>query len=261
MSATASSNAHVESRQVARVRLANGSDVILDARRALVLPAEGILAVADLHLGYAWVQRRRGALMPLSAPDSTGSRLAPLLAEYRPRQLVILGDLVHQAIAVPALSEELSSLVKLLPAGTELVICPGNHDRDLARLLESLGLPLRLVSVLKVGGYRLHHGDRPKPIEAAEAADFSLASGPLIDVIGHEHPAVRLGDGVATSAKVPCFLLADSTLVMPAFSDWAAGCEFGRGPFLGEVARDARFHSAYACLGPRLLRLPLSRRE
>ncbi len=236
--------------------MASRCGAILDARRAAFLPESGILAVADLHLGYAWVQRRRGALIPVSKPDSTSVRLAPLLADYRPRTLVVLGDLVHQAVALPALREELESLVRILPQGTGLMVCPGNHDRDLSKLLAPLGLPLRVKPVLPMGRHRLHHGDGP--LSAVKGnADLALHAEEPIDVIGHEHPAIRLGDGVATEAKVACFLEADRILVLPAFSDWAAGCEIGRGPFLGEVARSARFHTAYACLGPRLLPIPL----
>lgn len=229
---------------------------ILDARRAVFLPESGILAVADLHLGYAWVQRRRGVLMPVSTPDSTLTRLIPLLADYRPRTLVVLGDLVHQAVALPALREELKSLVRILPEGTGLVICPGNHDRDLSKLLVSLELPLQVKPVLTIGRYRLHHGDQPASAVKGNA-QLVLSPEEPVDVIGHEHPAIRLGDGVATEAKVACFLEADRVLVLPAFSDWAAGCEIRRGPFLGEVARSARFHTAYACLGQRLLPIPL----
>jgi metallophosphoesterase superfamily enzyme len=56
---------------------------------------------------------------------------------------------------------------------------------------------------------------------------------------------------------VPCFIASDEALVVPAFSDWAAGCDIQRRSFLGPIARRARFHTAYACLGPRLLEIPL----
>lgn len=45
---------------IRKVQLATGIEVVLDARRAMVLPSEGLLALADLHLGYSWVQRHRG---------------------------------------------------------------------------------------------------------------------------------------------------------------------------------------------------------
>jgi putative SbcD/Mre11-related phosphoesterase len=232
--------------------------VVLDARRALFLSEAATLVVADLHLGYAWVQRQRGALLPVAGPPSTLDRLSQLLDVYQPRRLVILGDLVHRAVALPALESELHSLAQRLPPSVEWTVCTGNHDQGLASLLGTrIRTPApQLVAQWSTGRFRLHHGDR----EVERSGSLVLAPEDPVDMIGHEHPAVRLGDGVATQAKVPCFLRAHDVWVLPAFSDWAAGCEVGRQPFLGPVARRARFHTAFACLGPRILKIPLQSR-
>ena len=42
-------------------------------------------------------------------------------------------------------------------------------------------------------------------------------------IVGHEHPAISLGDGVASHMKCPCFLVGENVLMLPAFSCWAAG--------------------------------------
>lgn len=255
MSATGSNNSPSEARGSARVRIATGTEVILDARRALFLPDWGVLVITDLHLGYAWIQRRRGTLFPVSTPDSTPTRLAHLLSTYQPRQLVFLGDLVHQAIPIPALEQELQALISIIPKTVSWSLCRGNHDRQLPGLLESMGLSVDLRDEMRLGMFRLHHGDQ---WPSGDPDSFTLESAPLVDVIGHEHPALRLGDGVATQAKVPCFVMGDRTWILPAFSDWAAGSDVSRGRFLGPVARQGRFHTAYACLGSRLLRMPLN---
>src|SRR5690242_15053507 len=59
----------------------------LDARRALWYAPARTLVVADLHLGYAWAQRKAGLLLPLSPGDDTVDRLEALLDCYRPEQL------------------------------------------------------------------------------------------------------------------------------------------------------------------------------
>jgi len=262
MSATASKNSPIDpsrgsvGRDISRTEPEPG--VVLDARRALFLSETATLVVADLHLGYAWVQRQRGALLPVAAPQSTLDRLTQLLDVYQPRRLVILGDLVHRAVALPALESELNSLAQRLPPSVEWTVCTGNHDQGLASLLGNrIRTPApQLVAQWCTGRFRLHHGDRP----GDSAGPLALSAEDPVDVIGHEHPAVRLGDGVATQAKVPCFLKANDVWVLPAFSDWAAGCEIGRQPFLGPVARRAQFHTAFACLGPRVLKIPLQSR-
>jgi uncharacterized protein len=227
---------------------------VADARRAVWLPAARTLVVADTHLGYAWAQRTRGQLLPVGAPDDTVARLAELRAEYRPARLVILGDVVHAAVAVEPLRAALGELVARLAGETELALCLGNHDRRLERRLAEWGLPLRTVPELTVGPWRLLHGDVWPPIPAAAVA--AGAEPPRV-LLGHEHPCLVLGDGVASRARVPCFVVGAQGVILPAFSQWAAGSALGVRPWLGPVAAALRFHEAVACLGPRLLRVPL----
>ena len=241
---------------IRKVQLATGIEVVLDARRAMVLPSEGLLALADLHLGYSWVQRRRGALMPLTTPETTATRVAALLIDHRPRHLVILGDLVHQATRQQGVEEALDQLARAIPPEVTWTVCTGNHDRNLGRLLERLPRSVQLVSSVSMGGCLLHHGDTAPVRNPLET--FSLEGAEAFQIIGHEHPALRLGDGVATEAKVPCFMVSREVLVVPAFSDWAAGCDIQRGTFLGPIANGTRFHTAHACMGPRLLEIPLN---
>lgn len=233
--------------------LANG--LVLDARRAVFLPASHTLTVADLHLGYAWAKRTRGALMPLTKDDTT-ERLVELQRTYRPQRLVVLGDVVHEAVALPALEQLLRGLCdRLSPAG-ELIFCLGNHDRHLEQRVRDWQLRVICRRQVSLDGNELLHGD-VLPLADGDAP-FALAAAPAFSrIIGHEHPAITLGDGVTTRAKCPAFLVADGLLVLPAFSSWTAGCEFGRQPFLGPLARAAKFHTAFLCMGPRLLRLPL----
>lgn len=231
------------------------SGLVLDARRAVFLPTSRTLAVADLHLGYAWAKRTHGALLPV-IDDNTTDRLTELQRTYQPRRLVVLGDIVQEALALPALEKLLREFCERLGSASELIFCLGNHDRHLQRLVRDWQLPVACHHQLTLDGHKLLHGDqRPR---LTEEVPFTLEASPRVSrLIGHEHPALTLGDGLASRAKCPAFLVADGLLVLPAFSAWAAGCEFGRQPFLGPLACAARFHTAFACVGPRLLRVPL----
>lgn len=237
-------------------RLPLHPDLVLDARRVVWLPGERTLVVPDVHLGFAWVQRQRGQLLPVGTPGDTANRLAELCRDYAAARVVFLGDLVHAASESGPLREALTTLTGRLAQSAsgpvELVLVQGNHDARLTRLLADWKLPLAVVPWLDLGRFRLLHGHEAAPVEALEPADRLL-------VIGHEHPSLELGDGVASRVKCPAFVLGDNTLVIPAFSDWAAGCNLGRREFLGPIARAARFHTVVACLGPRLLKLPFAR--
>ena len=222
------------------------TEIIVDSRRAAWLPQYRILVVADTHLGFAWVQRQRHQLIPL-VPDDAVDRLQSLLENYPARTLVVLGDVVHAAVATHALEQVLRDFcLRLHHDGRALVFVLGNHDRGLAHRLDTWKLPARAVPEFKVAGFRLVHGDQG--LTETRAGERILS--------GHEHPCLELGDGVATRAKVPCFLWSADHLVFPAFSNWAAGSIARPGQFLGPIAAAARFTEMIACLGPRLLRLP-----
>jgi putative SbcD/Mre11-related phosphoesterase len=223
---------------------------------------EGALGVADLHLGYAWAQRRSGQLLPLRAAEDTVERLRVLLRAYRPREIILLGDIVHRALDVPWLRTELGRLITALDS-TLLRCLAGNHDRRLESLLRELSPGLRLHARARLGPHLLLHGDDFKPAPQAQISEEPVApSGPAgLIFMGHEHPAIRLSDGLTTSAKVPCFLVGPKTVILPAFSPWAAGSAVGRSHFLSRAARQSTFTHAIAILGEKLLKVPLAERS
>lgn len=227
-------------------------DLVLDARRVVWLPVQRTLVVPDVHLGFAWVQRQRGQLLPVRETEDALARLAELQADYRSERIVFLGDLVHAACDLEPLRESLTALARQFAGGPELVLVVGNHDHRLPARLADWDIPIRTLACLDAGRFRLIHGHEAAPAETLEPPNRLV-------LIGHEHPRVELGDGVATRMKCPAFAWDDHTLAIPAFSEWAAGCNLQRRDFLGPVARAARFHTVAACLGPRLLRLPYAR--
>src|SRR5687767_1946851 len=107
----------------------------VDARRALWLPGPRTLAVADLHLGYAWAHRQSGQLMPISVPDDTQARLMALQKEYEPAEVVLLGDIVHRAVPIAPIRVQLTDVLGCFPSRTKVTLVAGNHDRHLERLL------------------------------------------------------------------------------------------------------------------------------
>jgi putative SbcD/Mre11-related phosphoesterase len=220
----------------------------LDARRAVWLEEERILAIADPHLGYAWAHRASGQLMPLGVDDAS-KRLQALLKSYQPRQVVVLGDIVHRAVAQKDFEQELHSFLELFKNTTELVLLAGNHDRNLKKVLDRITSGRVLQDSLRSGPFCFLHGD----------VSHASAEGCSRVFMGHEHPAIYLGDGVSTREKFPCFLVSDKIIVLPAFSRWAAGSPIGSGPLLSPITKTARFNLAVAILENRLLPVPLKR--
>jgi putative SbcD/Mre11-related phosphoesterase len=191
-----------------------------------------------------------GSLLPLSAGDDTLERLGVLVREYRPREVIVLGDIVQRAHSIEPIREELRRLCRVCTEEpeTRLQLIAGNHDRALAGLLRECEIALPLAAEHRLGGHLFLHGDRtPKEHEhAIEGLTF----------IGHEHPSLTLGDGIA-SVKCPCFLVAAGLVVLPAFSAWAAGSDVRAGCFLSPLSKAAKFTRAVAILAGKLLPMPL----
>ncbi len=213
--------------------------VWLDHRRAVFLEEHSVLAVADLHLGYAWAHRYHGQMLPFGKGDQVRERLADLCAFYQPRQFVLLGDIVHQAVPVAELIDDFNAIVQTLAERCETRLIIGNHDKKLRTLLREK--PLEFFSSVSVGTFLLLHGNSvPKERGAATI------------IMGHEHPAISLGDGIK-GARFPCFLVSERLLILPAFSLWAAGGDFRAHTFMSPIAQEAKFHKAVAICGDKLL--------
>jgi uncharacterized protein len=232
-------------------------DIWLDARRAAWLPNAGVLAVADLHLGYAWASRREGHLLPVSGQDETINRLAELQRDYQPKVLAVLGDIVQRALPIPQLREEFDRLFASLSPETTLALIQGNHDQNLGLLMESWKFPVQLLDQYSAEHHLLVHGDGDATASASWKKAVKAKGARIL--MGHEHPATVIGDGVASWAKCPCFLVSEKVIILPAFSTWAAGTIFPRYPFMSPLAQSAQFTQAYAILADKILPVPYGR--
>lgn len=238
-----------------RAKLELSPGLCLDARRAVWLPEPRALLIADLHLGYAWAHRQRGNLMPISAGEDTIDRLHALAVEYAPREIVVLGDVIHAATTAEALLVELQRLHALID-GAAVKLIAGNHDAKLAAVLRRAGVNSELLREYSIGAHLLVHGDGADEAAAeARCAEVSARGGRVI--LGHEHPAISISDGVATSARCPCFLVGDDVLVLPAFSPWAAGSNVRSGTFLSPYVRRVQLTRAIAIVAGKLLPMRL----
>jgi metallophosphoesterase superfamily enzyme len=188
--------------EIAPGRLAHASG-------ALWLPESRTALIADLHLGYAWAQRRRGELGPM-IEGGASAKLEALLAELDPAELVILGDLVHAPKPDSGEREAIEATVRRAADRVRLTLVPGNHDRGFLR--DFPDLPLTVTEQWQGPGLLALHGHR----EAAAARGIHL-------VTGHLHPACTILDDAGAAHKIPAFVAARRATILPAFSPFAAG--------------------------------------
>jgi len=181
------------------------------------------LLVADPHLGYAWAQRRRGELGPVST-GGVEAKLFAAVDELRPGRIVVLGDLVHAPRPSPGEFAHISETLHQLRQRAELVLVAGNHDRGLAR---DFGLTPE--SEWVEGEFLAAHGDR---LPAGRDRHHCL--------YGHWHPTLTGKDAAGASRRYLAFLHTAQATVLPAFSPFSRGLDVrkpwpsGLGEALGE---------------------------
>jgi putative SbcD/Mre11-related phosphoesterase len=227
------------------------SGIFADARRAVFLEQERMLVVADVHLGFAWTGRQRGSLLPVTAED-VRPRLRGLIEDYGARRCVFLGDTVHAPAAPDVVRDELVRLIEELSARCSLTFVRGNHDVRLPELLADAAPGATIVDHERAGDVLMVHGHVAPPESGPEESPARWV------IYGHEHPAICVGDGVASAVKAPCFLTGGGRIVLPAFSEWAAGSEVCVHTCLSPLSRQGPFERAVAILGERLLPVGLA---
>lgn len=170
-----------------------------DSRLAVIHETEGWLAIADLHYGYEISHRAAGALFPAWGMRNIEERLEALLADYQPRTVLFLGDLVHTAAASAQFLIWVTDLSDRIP---ELILLRGNHDRYLR------GIDLH--DHWRIGSHVFHHGHRTLKTQSGEIV-FS----------GHLHPAKTISDGAGVAQKIPILRPTGDGYILPAFSPWS----------------------------------------
>jgi DNA ligase-associated metallophosphoesterase len=183
-------------------------NIFLDGRLALFHRRQGWLVVADLHFGYELSQRAAGNLFPLWGMQNIEGRLLGLLGDFQPRQLILLGDLVHDRSG----SEDFFELVRRLETKAEVILISGNHDRDLKNRKSNGKHPI--LESWRTDGFYFHHGD------------CTIKTRSCIQIIGHHHPTGCVRDGAGLKLKLPAFVQRKNCWIMPAFSPWAAGADW-----------------------------------
>jgi metallophosphoesterase superfamily enzyme len=182
------------------------TDWLLTAQRLAIHLPTGTAVVADLDLGYNDCRRRSGEAVPLSDLKNQLEPLGRALKKQGVTRLVIAGDLFEAGFC-PDLAKQIQQWL----AGAAVdwaALVPGNHDRALDHSFDSVSI---CPDGIMLDRWRVLHGNEKLP------------SGPTVH--GHVHPSVS-----RHGRKVPCFLVGPNRLVLPAYSQDAAGVNITKDP-------------------------------
>ena len=171
-----------------------GAVIHLDERTAVV---------ADVHLGYEWSRGSGGDVVPAHSLAETIAKLGRLLDRATIDRLVVAGDLVES----PRPCRRTDADLARLRDGSGPAASTWSPSRATTTRRAGPGRP----SSIEVAGWTIAHGHRPIDAERT--------------ITGHDHPILRVGRTVA-----PCLLVGPTAIVLPAFTDNAAGLNVAQSP-------------------------------
>ncbi len=180
----------------------NKQELILNTQRSIFWKETKSLILSDLHLGKAAHFRKHGIAIPMDTSLADLNRLENLIDHYQPQQVIVVGDLVHAGINQEVL---LLEVFRLKYPQLQLHLVKGNHDRLSSQISKRFGIHhheefFELNSILFQ-----HH-----PADSADPSSFRIS--------GHIHPGVSIIIPPKRHLRLPCFLVAEHQIILPAFS-------------------------------------------
>jgi len=173
------------------------------------------LIVADLHIGITKEFYENGVPMPFQG-ETLGMRINRLNKITRTKKTIILGDVKHR---VPGTSfHEKDELIKFFDSlDNDSIVIKGNHDVNFS-------FPVPVKEKMIIGDFVLSHGHRR--IETDK-----------INVIGHNHPVLRMKDGLGNFYTEQVWVRTANVIIMPAFNPLAGGHDVSEKKFMGPIAK------------------------
>jgi uncharacterized protein len=215
-----------------------GLAFVPDLSGALYQPDEKLLLVADLHLEQGAALARRRLHVPPYDTAQTLSMLERVLADIKPKRLIMLGDSFHDAAAADLVPSTDAARLSALCQGLDVVWISGNHDPHAHTTFGGT-----CVDELSFAGISLRH------IPARLAADES-------EIAGHLHPGASL-EQRGTTLRGKCFASDHRRIIMPAFGSYTGSVNLRSSAFRGLL--DAATTEATLIGRTALHRFPLKR--
>lgn len=179
-----------------------GQRIVFDPAGAMFLPAARLLVVSDLHFEKGSHFGRKGIFLPPYDTRATLTALEAVVARYRPKTILSLGDAFHDKGAEGRMDPADAARLAALCAHADWIWILGNHDPL---------PPKRFAGAVhqraEVAGLLFTH-------EPGDCDGWQVA--------GHLHPcALVKRDGRRVRRR--CFATDGARLIMPAFGAYTGG--------------------------------------
>ena len=179
----------------------------LTKERVMYWEETNTLVASDIHIGKTGHFRKHGIAVPQDIYKEDMQRLFTAIQYFKPKQLVIVGDLFHSHA-----NKELNLFTRWRNdfAAVDFILVKGNHD-----ILPQnwyLENNIKVVDCLELNGILLMHDKECEPDNTIDK------NGIKAMISGHVHPAVTLRSGPRQEVRLPCFYFNGKQCILPAFS-------------------------------------------
>jgi len=179
-----------------------GNTFLLSSQRCVFWEEEKILILSDLHLGKTGHFRKSGIAIPQAVFKEDMQRFISLLQFFKPKQVVIVGDLFH---SVDNKEHDLFIRWRKDILQYPIALVKGNHDILEREWYEQAAITV-VEEQLSIGAFIFAH-DITKDISSGTSYIFS----------GHIHPCIVISGKAKQALRFPCFYFGSQYAVLPAF--------------------------------------------
>jgi metallophosphoesterase superfamily enzyme len=197
--------------------------VVLDSRRATLIPRQDTMVISDLFLGIGAIRRKKAESVFSSQYNEILERLFGLLNEFQPRRIIILGSVKPNQGSLEDVVEQdelRTFFYKLKKHSKEVIQVVNNTERAYGSYLSDIAI--RFVNSYRIGNNTLIHRRRTFVYPKHDPFSGFWINGGL-------HPIFTLpivgNDGNKEYIRCPSFLHTGFALVMPPFVPYAYGWE------------------------------------
>lgn len=176
----------------------------LSADRCIYWEEEQSLILSDLHFGKTGHFRKAGIAVPQSVYREDLLRLLCQIQYFRPRQLLVVGDLFHSRE-----NKELELFLKWREdfPHLDIQLIEGNHDILHKDWYEKAGIRVN-PGILTAGPFSFVH----------DIGDAVAGNGYYFS--GHIHPGISITGMGKQHLRFPCFYFGGEYAILPAFGRW-----------------------------------------